>query len=44
MTLALHPYVIDSDERAIGYMADTFIVEARGATPVSTVPRDIHVV
>ena len=44
MTLALHPYVIDSEERAIGYMADTFIVEAGGATPVSSVPRDIHVV
>ncbi|MCW3016969.1 MAG: hypothetical protein JWO02_4061 [Solirubrobacterales bacterium] len=41
MVLSLHPFVIDDDKRAIGYMADTFVVGPAGASPVSAVSRDI---
>ncbi len=41
MALALHPFVIDDDERAIGYMADTLIVGAQETTTTSTLTRDI---
>src|ERR1700721_4509356 len=34
MVLSLHPFVIDDGEQGIGYMADTFIVDAAGATPI----------
>ncbi len=39
MSLSLHPFVIDDDQRAIGYMADTFVVGEDG--PLSLVSRDI---
>jgi Xaa-Pro aminopeptidase len=41
MVISLHPFVIDDARRAIGYMADTFIVGAGGASPVSGVSRDV---
>lgn len=41
MTLALHPYVIDADDRAIGYMADTFVVGPDTTSAVSSYSRDI---
>jgi Xaa-Pro aminopeptidase len=44
MVLSLHPFVIDNDDKGIGYMADTFIVGPSGATPISTLPRDLYVV
>jgi Xaa-Pro aminopeptidase len=44
MVLSLHPFVIDNDDRGIGYMADTFIVGEAGATPISTLSRDLYVV
>jgi Xaa-Pro aminopeptidase len=39
MTLSLHPYVIDDEARAIGYMADTFVVGEDG--PLSSVSREL---
>lgn len=39
MTLSLHPFVIDDEQRAIGYMADTFVVGEDG--PLSLVSRDL---
>jgi hypothetical protein len=39
MALSLHPFVIDDGNRAIGYMADTFVVGEDG--PLSTVSRDL---
>jgi Xaa-Pro aminopeptidase len=42
MVLSLHPFVIDDGDRGIGYMADTFIVEARGATPISDLSRALY--
>jgi Xaa-Pro aminopeptidase len=42
MVLSLHPFVIDDDERGIGYMADTFAVEAGGGTPMSSLSRDLY--
>jgi hypothetical protein len=44
MVLSLHPFVIDDEDRGIGYMADTFIVGETGATPISSLPRDLYVV
>lgn len=44
MVLSLHPFVIDEEDRGIGYMADTFIVGESGATPVSGLSRDLYVV
>jgi Xaa-Pro aminopeptidase len=42
MVLSLHPFVVDVDRRAIGYMADTFIVGEDG--PISSVSRDLWVI
>ncbi len=44
MVLSLHPFVIDNDDQGIGYMADTFIVGESGATPISTLSRDLYMV
>jgi Xaa-Pro aminopeptidase len=44
MVLSLHPFVIDDGDQGIGYMADTFVVGERGATPISTLSRDLYVV
>jgi Xaa-Pro dipeptidase len=41
MTFALHPYVIDADDRAIGYMSDTFVVGPDATSAVSSYSRDI---
>lgn len=42
MVLSLHPYVTDPGERAIGYMANSYIVGEEGAEPVSTAPLDLY--
>lgn len=42
MILSLHPFVLDDEERGIGYMADTFVVGETGATPISTLSRDLY--
>jgi hypothetical protein len=42
MVLSLHPFVIDDDDRGIGYMADTFAVEPTGGTPLSGLSRDLY--
>ena len=42
--LSLHPFVIDDGDQGIGYMADTLIVNTAGATPISTLSRDLYVV
>ncbi|HVW46058.1 MAG TPA: M24 family metallopeptidase [Solirubrobacterales bacterium] len=42
MVLSLHPFVIDNDDRGIGYMADTFIVGDGGAKPISSLSRDLY--
>jgi Xaa-Pro aminopeptidase len=42
MVLSLHPFVIDDGGQGIGYMADTFVVGAEGATPISTLSREIY--
>lgn len=39
MALSLHPFVIDDEARAIGYMADTFVVGEDA--PLSSVSRDL---
>jgi Xaa-Pro dipeptidase len=44
MVLSLHPFVIDNGDQGIGYMADTFVVGAVGATPISTLSRDLYVI
>jgi hypothetical protein len=41
MTLALHPYVVDAEDRAVGYMADSLVVGADATTAVSSLSRDI---
>jgi methionine aminopeptidase len=41
MVLSLHPFVVDEEERGIGYMADTFAVEAEGGVPLSNLSRDL---
>jgi len=41
MVLSLHPFVVDEGQRGIGYMADTFVVEDGGATPLSNLSRDL---
>jgi hypothetical protein len=38
--LSLHPFVIDDGDQGIGYMADTFVVEAGGGVPISGLSRD----
>jgi len=43
MILSLHPFVLDDDGHGIGYMADTFVVGPDGATPLSTLSRDLYV-
>jgi Xaa-Pro aminopeptidase len=42
MVLSLHPFVIDDDDRGIGYMADTFVVEPTGGTTISALSRDLY--
>jgi Xaa-Pro aminopeptidase len=42
MVLSLHPFVIDDDDRGIGYMADTFVVGTEGAAPISDLSRDLY--
>jgi Xaa-Pro dipeptidase len=42
MVLSLHPFVIDDDDRGIGYMADTFVVGTEGAAPISDLARDLY--
>lgn len=44
MMLAMHPYVADVDGRAVGYMANSYIVEPDGGRAVSKLPLDLHVV
>jgi methionine aminopeptidase len=44
MVLSLHPFVIDDGDQGIGYMADTFVVGAEGAAPISDLSRDLYVV
>jgi Xaa-Pro aminopeptidase len=42
MVLSLHPFVFDDDRRAMGYMADTFVVGEDG--PLSSVSRNLWMV
>lgn len=42
MVLALHPFVIDAERRAIGYMADTFVVGEQETSAISTISREIQ--
>jgi len=44
MAFSCHPYVVDRDERAIGYMADTYIVREDGGEVLSTKPLELYVV
>jgi hypothetical protein len=44
MALSSHPYVVDLDERAIGYMADSYLVREDGGEVLSSHPLDLYVV
>jgi Xaa-Pro aminopeptidase len=44
MVLANHPYAVDRDGQAVGYMADTFVVTADGGAALSQKPRELYVV
>jgi Xaa-Pro aminopeptidase len=44
MALSNHPYVVDLEERAIGYMADSHIVREDGGEVLSRHPLDLYVV
>jgi Xaa-Pro aminopeptidase len=44
MALSNHPYVVDLDERAIGYMADSYLVREDGGEVLSRHPLDLYVV
>jgi Xaa-Pro aminopeptidase len=44
MAIAIHPYVVETDGRAIGYMADTYLTGEDAAQAVSSVSLDIHVI
>jgi Xaa-Pro aminopeptidase len=44
MALSNHPYVVDLDERGIGYMADSYIVRDGGGEVLSRHPLDLYVV
>jgi Xaa-Pro aminopeptidase len=44
MALSSHPYVADLDERAIGYMADSYLVREGGGEVLSRHPLDLYVV
>jgi hypothetical protein len=44
MALSCHPYVVDLDERAIGYMAESYLVRADGGEVLSRHPLDLYVV
>ncbi|HEY2053066.1 MAG TPA: M24 family metallopeptidase [Solirubrobacterales bacterium] len=42
MVLSLHPFVIDDEDRGIGYMADTFVVGPTAGTPLSNLSRTLY--
>ena len=44
MALSNHPYVVDLEERAIGYMADSYLVRQDGGEVLSRHPLDLYVV
>jgi Xaa-Pro aminopeptidase len=44
MALSNHPYVVDREERAIAYMADSYIVREGGGEVLSKHPLDLYVV
>jgi Xaa-Pro aminopeptidase len=44
MALSTHPYVTDLDERAIGYMADTYIVRDDGGEVLSQCGLELYVI
>ena len=44
MALSNHPYVVDLEERAIGYMADSYLVREDGGEILSKHPLDLYVV
>lgn len=44
MALSNHPYVVDNEERGIGYMADSYIVREDGGEILSKHPLDLYVV
>jgi Xaa-Pro aminopeptidase len=44
MALSNHPYVVDLDERAIGYMADSYLVRDGGGEVLSRHGLDLYVV
>jgi Xaa-Pro aminopeptidase len=44
MVLSNHPYVVDPDERGIGYMANTYIVTEDGGKALSEKSLDLYVV
>lgn len=43
MTLSNHPYAEDVGGKAIGYMANTYVVTPKGGEALSKLPLDIHV-
>lgn len=44
MVISIHPYAEDVDGKAVGYMANTYIVTPKGGESISKLPLDIHVV
>ncbi len=44
MALSNHPYVVDLEERAIGYMADSYLVREDGGEILSKHPLDLYMV
>ena len=44
MALSNHPYVVDLDESAIGYMADSYLVRDDGGEVLSRHPLGLYVV
>jgi Xaa-Pro aminopeptidase len=44
MVLSNHPYAVDVDGRAAGYMADTYVVRESGGEALSDKPLDLYVV
>jgi len=44
MVLSNHPYAVDVDGRAAGYMANTYVVREGGGEALSTRPLDLYVI
>jgi Xaa-Pro aminopeptidase len=44
MVLANHPYAVDREGLAVGYMADTYVVTSSGGEALSQKPLELYVV